>query len=56
MHFFTEDVNAVTYGEFKDLGGASTHGSKSGVTHFTADNDEDAIDLTRELIGLLPSN
>ena len=41
---------------FEDLGGAMTHGSKSGVTHFTAGNDEEAIELTRDLIGLLPSN
>jgi propionyl-CoA carboxylase beta chain len=41
---------------FEDLGGAMTHGSKSGVTHFTAEDDESALELTRELIGLLPSN
>ena len=53
-----EVIKTVTNEEvsFEDLGGALTHGSKSGVTHFTADSDEDAIDLTRELIGLLPSN
>ena len=28
---------------FEDLGGASTHSSKSGVSHFTAENDEDAL-------------
>ena len=41
---------------FEDLGGAMTHGSKSGVTHFTAGSDEEALELTRDLIGLLPSN
>jgi propionyl-CoA carboxylase beta chain len=41
---------------FEDLGGAMTHGSKSGVTHFTVDSDEDALELTRDLIVLLPSN
>jgi propionyl-CoA carboxylase beta chain len=53
-----EVIKTVTNEEvsFEDLGGAMTHGSKSGVTHFTASTDEDAIDLTRELIGLLPSN
>ena len=53
-----EVIKTVTNEEvsFEDLGGATTHGSKSGVTHFTASTDEDAIDLTRELIGLLPSN
>ena len=53
-----EVIKTVTHEEvsFEDLGGAMTHGSKSGVTHFTADSDEDAIELTRDLIGLLPSN
>ena len=53
-----EVIKTVTNEEvsFEDLGGAMTHGSKSGVTHFTASSDEDALDLTRELIGLLPSN
>ncbi|MDP6324982.1 MAG: acyl-CoA carboxylase subunit beta [Candidatus Thalassarchaeaceae archaeon] len=53
-----EVIKTVTNEEvsFEDLGGAMTHGSKSGVTHFTASSDEDAIELTRDLIGLLPSN
>jgi len=41
---------------FEDLGGAFTHASKSGVTHFTADDDESALDLVKELIALLPAN
>ena len=41
---------------FEDLGGASTHGSKSGVSHFTADGDEEALGLARQLVGMLPSN
>ena len=53
-----EVIKTVTNEEvsFEDLGGAMTHGSKSGVTHFTASSDEDALELTRDLIGLLPSN
>ena len=53
-----EVIKTVTNEEvsFEDLGGAMTHGSKSGVTHFTASSDEEALDLTRDLIGLLPSN
>ena len=53
-----EVIKTVTNEEvtFEDLGGAMTHGSKSGVTHFTAGSDEDALELTRDLIGLLPSN
>ena len=41
---------------FEDLGGAMTHASKSGVTHFTVEDDEGALELARELIDLLPSN
>jgi propionyl-CoA carboxylase beta chain len=53
-----EVIKTVTNEEvsFEDLGGANTHGSKSGVTHFTAGSDEEALELTRDLIGLLPSN
>ncbi len=53
-----EVIKTVTNEEvsFEDLGGAATHGSKSGVSHFTAGNDEEAIDLARELVDLLPSN
>ncbi|MEE2748244.1 MAG: acyl-CoA carboxylase subunit beta [Candidatus Thermoplasmatota archaeon] len=53
-----EVIKTVTNEEvtFEDLGGANTHGSKSGVTHFTAGSDEEAIEITRDLIGLLPSN
>jgi acetyl-CoA carboxylase carboxyltransferase component len=41
---------------FEELGGASTHASRSGVTHFTAANDEDALNLVRELVSHMPSN
>jgi propionyl-CoA carboxylase beta chain len=41
---------------FEDLGGASTHSSKSGVSHFIAENDEDAINIARELVSILPAN
>jgi len=41
---------------FEDLGGASTHGSKSGVSHFTAAGDEEALGLARQLVGMFPSN
>lgn len=39
-----------------ELGGAMTHNSKSGVAHFAADNDEHALQLTRELLSFIPSN
>ena len=41
---------------FEELGGAGTHGSKSGVSHFTAVSDEDALLLARELFGMVPNN
>jgi len=45
-----EDVSAEA------LGGAEAHASTSGVSHFTAPNDEDALALTRRLLGYLPLN
>ena len=39
---------------FEELGGAMTHGSRSGVSHFTAEDDESAIQLAR--CDMLPSN
>jgi propionyl-CoA carboxylase beta chain len=41
---------------FEDLGGAATHATRSGVTHFTAEDDDDALELVRELFGMLPLN
>jgi len=53
-----EVIKTVTNEEvsFEELGGASTHATRSGVTHFTAENDRGAIDIVRELVGLIPSN
>jgi len=53
-----EVIKTVTNEEvsFEDLGGAGTHGSKSGVSHFTAEDDQGAIDLARDLVDLLPAN
>ena len=53
-----EVIKTVTNEEvtFEDLGGASTHSTRSGVTHFTASDDDDAIGIVRELVGLMPSN
>jgi propionyl-CoA carboxylase beta chain len=51
-------IKAVTHEEvtMEDLGGASTHNSKSGVAHFLGDNDEHVIMMIRELLSYLPSN
>ncbi len=40
----------------EELGGASAHASKSGVAHFTAPDEMDAIDQLRRLVGFLPAN
>lgn len=51
-------VKAVTQEEvtFEDLGGASIHASKSGVAHFAAENEEDALFIVQHLLDHLPSN
>lgn len=41
---------------FEDLGGAATHATKSGVSHFTAQSDEEALDLARQLVNYFPAN
>lgn len=38
------------------LGGADTHMSVSGVSHFVVDNDEQAMLLTKKLLSFLPQN
>lgn len=40
----------------EELGGAMTHNKKSGVAHFTAEDDEQAMLMIRELISFLPLN
>ncbi len=40
----------------QELGGAITHGTKSGVTHFIADDEREGISLIRKLISYLPQN
>ncbi|MDX1477522.1 MAG: acyl-CoA carboxylase subunit beta [Saprospiraceae bacterium] len=41
---------------FEDLGGASAHAVKSGVTHFTAGNDLECIEMLKDLLSYLPQN
>ncbi len=45
-----EDVTA------EDLGGAMTHASKSGVAHFTHENEVQSLTQLRRLIGFIPQN
>lgn len=40
----------------EELGGASVHGSKSGVAQLVVDNEEEGIAMIRRLMGYLPSN
>jgi acetyl-CoA carboxylase carboxyltransferase component len=40
----------------EDLGGANVHGTKSGVAHFIADDEEEGLLLIRKLISYLPQN
>ncbi len=40
----------------QELGGAKSHSTKSGVTHFVADNEEEGIMLIRKMISFLPQN
>ncbi len=51
-------IKTVTHEEVtkNELGGATTHNSKSGVAHFRAEDDRQAMMMIRELLGFLPSN
>ncbi len=40
----------------EQLGGASVHGSKSGVSHFIAENEEEGIMLIRKMLSYMPQN
>ncbi len=53
-----EVVKAATGVEvtFEELGGAEIHGSKSGVAHFVAEDEDQAFTITRALLSYLPSN
>ncbi|MGH9464269.1 MAG: acyl-CoA carboxylase subunit beta [Thermoanaerobaculia bacterium] len=53
-----EVIKTVTHEEVskEELGGASTHASKSGVAHFTVANDAGCLLAIRELLSYLPSN
>ncbi len=53
------DVIRTVTGEdvgMEDLGGARTHNTKSGVAHYMASDEQDAIDYVRALLSYLPSN
>lgn len=51
-------VKTVTHEELtsEELGGADAHASKSGVAHFTAQNDMEAIEILKKLLSYIPPN
>src|SRR5690606_10992956 len=40
----------------EDLGGANVHATKSGVSHFLSESEEEGILLIRKLMSYLPQN
>ena len=51
-------IKAVTGEEvgMEELGGARTHNTKTGNSHYLADSEDDAIDYVKALLSYLPSN
>ncbi len=51
-------VKTVTNEEVtsEELGGAMTHASKSGVTHFACENEIEALDHVKKLLSYIPQN
>ncbi len=51
-------VKAVTHEDVsvETLGGASVHVPKSGVAHYAADSEEDAIEYLKALLSYMPQN
>ena len=51
-------VKTVTHEEVtsEELGGASAHGTKSGVTHFSCVNELDCIQRIKSLLSYMPQN
>ncbi|HEY2099677.1 MAG TPA: acyl-CoA carboxylase subunit beta, partial [Pseudonocardia sp.] len=53
------DVIKTVTGEdvdMEELGGGRAHNSKSGVAHYLADDEDDALAYVKELLSFLPSN
>jgi propionyl-CoA carboxylase beta chain len=53
------DVVKTVTGEdvgFEELGGARTHNTRSGVAHYLAADEDDAIEYVKGLLSYLPSN
>ena len=59
MYITGPDVIKTVTGEevsHEELGGADTHERRSGVAHFAAPTEQDAIDDVRRLLSFIPSN
>jgi propionyl-CoA carboxylase beta chain len=53
------DVIRTVTGEdvgFEELGGARTHSTRSGVAHYMAPDEDEAIEYVKDLLSYLPSN
>ncbi|HYQ56928.1 MAG TPA: acyl-CoA carboxylase subunit beta [Draconibacterium sp.] len=53
-----EVIKTVTHEDVtkEELGGAHTHSSKSGVAHFSGNDEDQTLMMVRELLSFLPSN
>ncbi len=51
-------IKTVTHEDVtkEELGGAMTHNRTSGVAHFAANSDEEALRVVREILSFIPSN
>lgn len=59
MYITGPDVIKAVTGEevtHEDLGGAVTHGTRSGVSHFIFESEDECLAQVRRLLGYLPSN
>lgn len=59
MYITGPDVIKAVTGEkitTEELGGAAVHASRSGNCHFTADNEDECLDMVRRLLSFLPPN
>ena len=59
MYITGPDVIKAVTGEevtHEELGGAGSHATRSGVTHFVCESEEECFDEVRYLLSFLPSN
>ena len=56
MTKYTETQRKILEVGKEEFGGSYTHSTKSGVTHFMCDTEEETLMSIRELLGFLPAN